>query len=73
VLARRWHLASIRREEASVDREFLAGGEDRPGHGWFQGYWPCNRIFVVDGGEMWRPTYTDEEADSVISEIDERA
>jgi NAD(P)-dependent dehydrogenase (short-subunit alcohol dehydrogenase family) len=28
-------------------------------------------IFVVDGGEMWRATYTDEEADSVISEIDE--
>ena len=27
-------------------------------------------IFVVDGGEMWRPTYTDEEADSVISELD---
>jgi 7-alpha-hydroxysteroid dehydrogenase len=27
-------------------------------------------IFTVDGGEMWRPTYTDEEADSVISELD---
>ena len=30
-------------------------------------------IFVVDGGEMWRPTYTDEEADTVISELDEPA
>jgi NAD(P)-dependent dehydrogenase (short-subunit alcohol dehydrogenase family) len=30
-------------------------------------------IFTVDGGEMWRPTYTDEEAESVISEIDESA
>jgi NAD(P)-dependent dehydrogenase (short-subunit alcohol dehydrogenase family) len=27
-------------------------------------------IFTVDGGEMWRPTYTDEEADTVISELD---
>jgi NAD(P)-dependent dehydrogenase (short-subunit alcohol dehydrogenase family) len=26
--------------------------------------------YVVDGGEMWRATYTDEEADSVISEIE---
>jgi NAD(P)-dependent dehydrogenase (short-subunit alcohol dehydrogenase family) len=30
-------------------------------------------IFTVDGGEMWRPTYTGEEADSVISELDEPA
>jgi NAD(P)-dependent dehydrogenase (short-subunit alcohol dehydrogenase family) len=30
-------------------------------------------IFTVDGGEMWRPTYTDEEAESVISELDEPA
>jgi 7-alpha-hydroxysteroid dehydrogenase len=29
-------------------------------------------IFTVDGGEMWRSTISDEEADSVISEIDQR-
>ena len=28
--------------------------------------------FTVDGGEMWRSTISDEEADSVISKIDER-
>jgi NAD(P)-dependent dehydrogenase (short-subunit alcohol dehydrogenase family) len=28
--------------------------------------------FTIDGGEMWRATISDQEADSVISEIDER-